>query len=393
MKDMLQGTYTRRSVLAGAGIAATMAGLMPHMFAYADTDADIAAVKATLESLGSELATIQQNLQDAGASLEGLETKIAQTQDEIESTSDKLHEKRTELGGQMKSSYKGGSAGFLDVVLGAHSIDDLISGIYYLDKVADDQAKTIDEVNQLAAQLESDKAALEASYQDQKAQLENLQTQYNAYQAKVSEAQSQLNSLDEQKRQALASSSSNVQTAVAAVETQTTAQQATGNQTIEVISPNQTTGDNTSNQGSSQQTNQNTSSNNNSQSSQQQQSKPNVSNPNAGQGVATAMSCIGWPYVYGGASPADGGFDCSGLVCYSFGYKYGRTTWSMSNGLKAAGRFKTSVSELAYGDLVFEFGFGHVGIYIGGGQIVHAPVPGRNVCIEPIYSFCGGGTY
>ena len=99
---------------------------------------------------------------------------------------------------------------------------------------------------------------------------------------------------------------------------------------------------------------------------------------------------IGVPYEWGGASAS--GVDCSGLVCYSYGYARGRTTYDMIDSLKSTGDWKTSMDELQVGDLVFPSD-GHVGIYIGGCQMIHAPYPGRTVCIASVYSFIGGGSY
>ena len=64
----------------------------------------------------------------------------------------------------------------------------------------------------------------------------------------------------------------------------------------------------------------------------------------------------------------------------------------MIGSLQASGDWKTSMSELNVGDLVFRHS-GHVGIYIGDGMMIHAPSPGRSVCIAPVYSFYGGGAY
>jgi cell wall-associated NlpC family hydrolase len=60
--------------------------------------------------------------------------------------------------------------------------------------------------------------------------------------------------------------------------------------------------------------------------------------------------------------------------------------------LKSTGDWKTSLSELSVGDLVFPSET-HVGIYIGNGQMIHAPHPGATVTISSVYSFIGGGTY
>jgi cell wall-associated NlpC family hydrolase len=97
-----------------------------------------------------------------------------------------------------------------------------------------------------------------------------------------------------------------------------------------------------------------------------------------GGAVGIAMQYLGVPYVWGGASP--GGFDCSGLVMYVFGQL------GISLPHHAADQFNYGVpvsrDQLEPGDLVFFDGLGHVGIYIGGGQFVHAPHTGDVVKIS-----------
>jgi cell wall-associated NlpC family hydrolase len=110
----------------------------------------------------------------------------------------------------------------------------------------------------------------------------------------------------------------------------------------------------------------------------------------AGGGLSTAYDMIGVPYVWGGTSTS--GVDCSGLVNVCYGGARGRTTYAMIGSLQSTGDWKTSMSELNVGDLVFPHS-GHVGIYIGDGMMIHAPSPGRSVCIAPVYSFYGGGPY
>lgn len=112
--------------------------------------------------------------------------------------------------------------------------------------------------------------------------------------------------------------------------------------------------------------------------------------PYISQALNTAYSVIGYPYIYGATGP--NGFDCSGLVCYCFGWDRGRTTYDMIDSLVRDGRWKTSMDELEVGDLVFPSS-GHVGIYTGNGMMIHAPAPGRTVCEAVVYAFIGGGTF
>ena len=97
------------------------------------------------------------------------------------------------------------------------------------------------------------------------------------------------------------------------------------------------------------------------------------SSPYGGKVVSIAMSYLGVPYVWGGSSP--GGFDCSGLVMYAFA----QLGISLPHSSYAQFNYGTPVSydDLQPGDLVFFDALGHVGIYIGGGEFVNAPLHGR----------------
>ncbi|MEV6838783.1 NlpC/P60 family protein [Streptomyces sp. NPDC051133] len=97
--------------------------------------------------------------------------------------------------------------------------------------------------------------------------------------------------------------------------------------------------------------------------------------------VAYAYAKLGSPYVWGATGP--NAFDCSGLVqaaYHSAGISLPRTTYAQID----AGR-RVSRSELQPGDLVFFYsGISHVGIYIGGGRMIHAPNPSAPVRVAPI---------
>jgi len=97
-----------------------------------------------------------------------------------------------------------------------------------------------------------------------------------------------------------------------------------------------------------------------------------------------AQNMIGKPYRYGGNSPA--GFDCSGLVQYSYsraGLPIPRTTRSQRESGVAVGS-----QSLRAGDLIFFDQEGrkssHVGIYIGDGRFVHAPSSGKRVRVDKL---------
>lgn len=112
------------------------------------------------------------------------------------------------------------------------------------------------------------------------------------------------------------------------------------------------------------------------------------------QAANVAAQYVGWPYMgdgstWGGTSPADGGFDCSGLVQWSYkqvGFVLPRDTW----GQQTAG-WAVSVNDLRAGDLIVVNGGGHIGIYDGNGFVINATTPGDLIRRTELSSFLAMG--
>lgn len=106
-----------------------------------------------------------------------------------------------------------------------------------------------------------------------------------------------------------------------------------------------------------------------------------------GAAVEIALRYLGVPYRWGGDSPATG-FDCSGFAQYVFA----QLGVSLPHHAATQYGYGTPVpfDRLEPGDLVFFHGLGHMGIYIGGRQFVHAPQTGDVVKISPIEGHYGG---
>lgn len=115
-------------------------------------------------------------------------------------------------------------------------------------------------------------------------------------------------------------------------------------------------------------------------------SNSSVSAPSGGNAQAVlneAYKYLGTPYVWGATGPEN--FDCSGFTSYVYRHAAGidisRTTYTQINVGQPVSR-----DQLQPGDLVFP-NTGHVGIYVGNGQMIHAPQTGDVVKVGPVYNF------
>ena len=96
-----------------------------------------------------------------------------------------------------------------------------------------------------------------------------------------------------------------------------------------------------------------------------------------------ALEAVGVPYRWGGTSPATG-FDCSGLVRWTYG-RLGIDVPHSSYALWSTGR-SVDRSRMEPGDVLVFSGLGHVGLYLGSGRMVHAPSTGREVEVVQLTS-------
>ena len=411
---MTNKNLSRRALLATAGMAATWAGLLSTT-AWADPSstqlqAQLDQARADLESMGDQLATLQNALSTTSEALEATRSQVTETQEKIDATSAELAQKRGVLSDRMRSAYKGGSETALDVILGSTSVEDLVSRVYYLDKVNDSDANAIDEVRSLTEQLQQQMSDLENQQSEQEAQAAEAQQNLSSYESEVERAQSYYNSLDSQVQEALAkeaahqaeqsshgSTTGGISNAVSTVENTNAAQNNGGVANT----------DNATNKGDAP---------------AQDQTKPSAgAGPNGGGAsdsgtttpskgsahpgiVSCAAQFLGYPYksYYQGVNygPNADGFDCCGLVATAYhlaGYSlpYATTVGGLMSYIKGRGNWKScSLSNyqdvLAVGDVIF-CSPGHVAIYAGGSTMIHAPVPGKYVCYANVYACIGGG--
>jgi len=296
--------------------------------AYDRAHARLAAVKHAIRANGIQLKAAKKNL--AGA--------------------------RAQLAQLVVSAYKGGDPDAAMYVLAAQSFTDLVDRVDVLNRTSHDESAILHRVTV----AEREVATRQALLKKQRVQARKLvkqaaaakreaQALISSQQAKISQLHSQINQLIGERNARLARAAAARRAAArAAAAAQTPAPTTTT--TAPVSSP--TSG-----------------------------APAPPANSLGEQAVQIAMGELGVPYVWGGASPS--GFDCSGLTMWVYAQlgihldHYTGSQW-------LAGPH-VAYSDLAPGDLVFfEPGIGHVGIYIGNNEFIHAPHTGTVVQISSL---------
>lgn len=357
-------THKNMARCAATATLACVLGLGLAAPAYADTASDLAAARTKLEQIGTQTQQIYDELATQTQALDQTAGEITQKQQEIADGQAKLS---TYVAGE----YKTGGLSLLQVLTGVDDLSDMLNRLFYYGKVSDKQAKTIQEVKELKQQL-TDKQA------EQEKNVATTQKKVDELNAQQAEAQYVVNSLDSQLQAELAAEAE-ANAALQAGINASTAEKATMS--------NETAGttENTNNGGQT--------SNNNNQGGNTPAPSPTPAptpqpptpapapTPSApsqsvdgGSVVSRAYSKLGCAYSWGGIGPNS--FDCSGFVSYCLTGRYCR--------LGTTGTFMgwTRVSDPQPGDVVVNSY--HTGIYIGGGQMIHASDYNTGVIISSV---------
>lgn len=419
--------HLKRSLFAiptlGLGLALT-AGLCPAP-AVAETSAELQqqldsvseqlySLYSAAEQAGNDLATVTSNLNDTKAQIEQTTADIAEEEAQLAAYQD-------ELGELVSTQYKsGGSTSIVTLLLSSGSFTDLISNLHYADKAAQHKQGVITAARELKDSLEQNRQALEEQKSEQEKLVADQQAKTEAAQAAANEAQGYYNQLSDELKEQIAAEEEAARQAAEARAAELAAQQAA--QQAAEQQEQQASGGDASGAIDSGDTSTTTEEDTSSDTSDEVEqpshdtgaSDDDVDDTPAGGGsdvspsgptasasnlVARAQSVIGSGYSYTGynwtGSTSSSWFTCSGLVDYALGLP----SWSNSpeSLYGKVAYITTDVSQLQYGDLVFFASggrwCGHVGIYIGGGEMIDS-IPGSGVgyrTLDYIGGFIGGG--
>jgi peptidoglycan DL-endopeptidase CwlO len=357
-----------RHLIAAGLVPLSLALLLAFGAGIATTEpASIEAKRAELAQIQSQLDTINSRVEAASEAYNGAQYELGQVEARVKDnetqtaqTVKDLAASRAVLAERLRELYATPEPSLVEVLMQSGSITAAADQLDLLDRVGQQDAAVVGnlrshkaELVTLHKQLEQDRAtAAEAVQQKaaQKQKVEALLSQRKAvYDNASAELKQAINAEKERQRQAAAAAAELARQRAAAAAAPTTpvasSPVASSPASSGTVAPS---------------------------------TVPSGAG-NAG-AVSAALSQLGTPYVWGGAAP--GGFDCSGLVSWAYA-QIGKSVPHYTGAIWSAFP-QVSSSDLQPGDLVFFNGGEHVGMYIGGGQFVHAPHTGDVVRVATL---------
>lgn len=370
-----QTCASKSKVALNAAFAAILAvGLsVPAASAFAapsdDKQAEAQAALQKLNQYQSELDQASANYEAAHQEQIDAQNRVDEAQKQIEEKTAQIEKDQQRLSDRARDMYRSGDTNFLDVILGASSFEQFATTWNMLETLNGNDAELVSETKTAREDLQAAKQEAEEQAKVASDKAEEAKSVAEAADQKASEMQQTYNSLSAEAQELIsqerAAQEAQQQAAAAAAEQNGTA----GNDAATTITNNNRNNTTSNNSSSSSNSNKN-----NASSSATNNSKPQSVSGNIV--VNRAYSQLGKPYQWAAVGPNS--FDCSGLVSYCLTGSYSR--------LGTTGTFMgwTRVSSPQPGDICVNSH--HCGIYIGGGQMIHAPRTGDVVKVSSVHS-------
>lgn len=337
-----------RSIALILGLALAMPAVNAYAAPLADKRAQARKVQAEVQALDTRLEIAAEDYNEAAERYGNLNAKVGGIKKRLSAIDGRTGTLQTSLNTRANSMYRSGPLGVLDVLLGAASFEDFASTWDFLNDLNAQESASVAELKSLRDEAVAKKAELEDS-QAQARTVYKKMADRKAYAVReLARRKAMLQGLEGE---------------IAALEAADRARRAADARHYRRSRPGSGTKRGTGWDWGS------------------------PTRAARGEVVSIAMKYLGCPYRWGATGPSS--FDCSGLTSFVYaqvGVRLPRT----SRAQIGAGQ-RVSRANLQPGDLVF-FGspIHHVGIYVGGGKMIHSPHTGDVVSIDPLSSDFSG---
>lgn len=350
-------------ILAVAGLAACLvigAGAATADPSIASKREQAQAILVQIREMDSHLSHAIEAYNLANVQLDEIDTNLETNGRHLDSAKASLSIAQEHIAKRLRALYiNGDSGGAVEVILGAKSLDDLLDRLDMASRVGGQDAEVLgdvrrfrNEVRTRRAKLRSDRARQAQVVAHRDAQRRSIEGQLAQRQQLLASVKDEIERMEAAERRRQAQLEAQARARLAA---ETAARQIARTQSLELATD---------------------------PSSDSTEVSTQVPPSKYGGVVGIAMQYLGVPYVWGGASPS--GFDCSGLVAYAYAQIGVSLPHNAAMQYSSVGVY-VSRDQLQAGDLVFFDGLGHMGMYIGGGQFIHAPHTGDVVKISSLY--------
>lgn len=356
-----------------------------------DLKKEKAAKQSEVSSLQSQLTTLMGKVNTLESELIQTGEDITKAQGDLEVAQEKEKEQYAAMKKRIKYMYEAGNDSAFETLVTSEDFTDLLSKAEYVQNVHSYDRKQLQEyvetkqqISDLKDSLEKDQKELESKQVEYEKQGDNLNNLITSKSAEVANLDSEIQAAAEAAAREAAERAAREAAEKAAKEAERQQAAASNNNAASTSNRNNTTS-NRNNTTSSSTATSNRNNTTSSGSSASVATKPSNSssstitsgtNANGGSIVSRAYSQLGKPYVWGACGPNS--FDCSGFVSYCLTGSYSR----LGTTLTFMGW--TRVSNPQPGDVVTTAT--HCGIYIGNGQMIHAPHTGDVVKVGPVQS-------
>ena len=330
-------------LLAGAVVFLVVTGLPSRARGdqISDKKAQAAAIAAKIDQLNGVVEQYAEASNAAQLELNGLNDQVAAAQAKVAKAEADLQTHQSEIRSYAIGSYVRGTDAPTAEDIGIDDVTGQAQG--YLTAAAGNRQQLIDELRSTEQDVQDQIAQLGQAQAAAQAKANDLSAKKSAADAAVRQQQALKNQVDSQLSQLIAQA----QAAQAAAQASAAAQRRAA--ASHLTAPTS--------------------------------SGPVSSSPGAGTAVSVALAQVGKPYQWGAAGPDS--FDCSGLVMYAWAAAGVQLPHYVASQYAATRHI--SIDQLQPGDIVYYNNFGHDGLYIGNGQIVHAPHTGSYVQVVDLY--------